>query len=627
MIDPLLPKPGNVQNCLTQWEWLTSNPVILSYVQGYEIEFDELPVQTCISNEYRQNAQQKSVLQIQIDELVNRGVVDQVQFDESMYVSNVFGRPKPNGEIRMIIDLSEVNNFVQKFHFKMEHLDVALDLLDEGMFLSSIDLKDAYYSIPIFSEHKQYLTFQWEKQYFQFNVLPFGLTSAPRVFTKILKPIFAIMREEGFCVIGYIDDSLIMADSYEECEAATNRLSNLFQELGFSINRQKSVMTPSQTITFLGYVVNSRHMTVSPTQKKVSKALDIVNKLLRGKNFKIRFVASAIGFIVDLCKGVEYGANHYRFLERDKILALRRVGDMSYEGNMYLSSEAKQELMWWKHNVRFRSKKIRLGSPKFVLTTDASNEGWGAVFKGESTGGRWSESEKDQHINALELNAILLGLQSFFRDDHDIEILIRTDNTTALSYVNHMGGSRSIQCEDLAKEIWEFCEIREIWIIATYIPGNENEEADFMSRNFTDNTEWSLNQHIFDKICDTWGTPQVDLFASRLNHKLCNYVSWVKDPCALYSDAFTVDWDEWDLIYLFPPFSLVSKCLRRIRRTSATVILVVPEWSGQPWFAQLHRPLVKDMLRFPTREGNLVPPSDHLSQFMINKVPLRVLLC
>ena len=542
-------------------------------------------------------------------------------------MSNIFGRLKPNGDTRMIIDLTNVNDHVQKHHFKMDHLDVALDLMEEGVFMSSIDLKDAYYSVPIWENHKKYLTFQWEQEFFRFNVLPFGLSSAPRVFTKLLKPIFSKMREEGFCVLGYIDDSLIMGRSESECIQATKRLEELFTSLGFSINREKSSLLPSQQITFLGYILNSVKMTVSPTLKKRDKAVQIMDKLLSESNLKIRFVASALGFIVDLGKGIEYGANHFRFLERDKILALQRVGSLGYEGYMYLSREAKEEIKWWKRNVRHRSKKVRQLQPDITLITDASSEGWGAVYGDEKTGGRWSEEELDDHINVLELRAILLGLQSFFKDKKDIEILIKSDNTTAISYINRMGGSKSSECEVMAKSIWNFCEENEIWIKATYIPGKENIEADFMSRNFTDNTEWTLNPHIFDIICETWGTPEVDMFASRVNHKVDTYVSWGKDPLAIDNDAFTVDWERWELIYAFPPFSLISKCIRKIRKSKATVILVVPEWPGQVWFPKLRKPFLRNSLRFPPRDENLIPPRQHLQRTMLNKVPLKVVLC
>ena len=600
--------------------------MVLGYVSGYKIEFEQIPVQNSIPAEYRQNTHQKSVLQNQIDELVQREVVTKVLYDNTMFISNVFGRPKANGDIRMIIDLSEVNDFVQKFHFKMDHLEVATDLLDEGMFMSSIDLKDAYYSIPIWEAHRKYLSFQWNGEYFQFNVLPFGLTSAPRIFTKVLKPIFAKMREEGFCVLGYIDDSLILSESLERCVEATERLSQLLTDVGFTLNLKKSVFQPSQEITFLGYVLNSKEMSVSPTDGKRQKVLVTVNNLLSGSEFKIRFVASAIGLLVDLGKGVEYGANHFRYLERDKILALRRVGSLGFEGKMYISNEAKRELRWWRDNISHRSKKIRVSRPTTLLVTDASSEGWGAVFGSNTTGGRWSDDEKTDHINVLELKAVLFGLKSFCRNSHREEILVKSDNTTAVCYINRMGGSKSNACERIAKSIWDFCEERDLWLIASHIPGKDNEKADFISRNFTDNTEWILNPDIFDKIVHVWGKPDVDMFASRLNHKVPVYISWNKDPCAHDNNAFTVNWDQWELIYVFPPFSLVSRCLRIIRRTKAKVILVVPDWRGQVWYAHLRKPLVKDWMRFPPRDGNLIPPAK-LMNSQISKVPLLVVRC
>ena len=274
--------------------------MVLSYAKGYKIEFESNPVQLNIPREYQQNVHQKSVLQTQIDDMCARGVINQIGYSEDLFISSIFGREKPNGDIRMIIDSSNLNQFVEKIHFKMDHLEVALDMIEEGMFMSSIDLKDAYYSVPIWQCHKKYLSFQWEGSIFQFQVLPFGLSSAPRVFTKLLKPVFAQMREEGFSVLGYIDDSLILAYSFEECVRATNRLRELLIELGFTVNTEKSSLVPKQEITFLGYILNSNEMTVQPTEKKRSKLLDLAKKLLTKKEHKIRFVASAIGFIVDL---------------------------------------------------------------------------------------------------------------------------------------------------------------------------------------------------------------------------------------------------------------------------------------------------------------------------------------
>ena len=234
---------------------------------------------------------------------------------------------------------------------------------------------------------------------------------------------------------------------------------------------------------------------------------------------------------------------------------------------------------------------------------------------------------KTKNCTVLELKAVLFGLKSLCNQIHDTEILIRTDNTTTVSYINRMRGSKSKECQHVAKQIWQFCEDRELFLLATYIPGKSNEHADFISRNFTENTEWVLSPQIFQKICQVWGTPQVDMFASRLNHKVPSYISWVRDSNAIDVDAFSVDWNKWNLIYLFPPFSLVNKCIRRIKRTKGNVILVVPNWPGQSWYAQLRKPLVKDKMTFPPRKGNLLPQESYQKTSPLVKVPMLAVLC
>ena len=109
-------------------------------------------------------------------------------------------------------------------------------------------------------------------------------------------------------------------------------------------------------------------------------------------------------------------------------------------------------------------------------------------------------------------------------------ICIVSDNATAISYVNHTGGTKSARCNDIAREIWNWVLGTGIWISENNIPGQENAEADEMSRTFTDHTEWMLSDEISKKICDIWETPDIDLFANRLNHKVAEYVSWKPDP-------------------------------------------------------------------------------------------------
>ena len=121
-----------------------------------------------------------------------------------------------------------------------------------------------------------------------------------------------------------------------------------------------------------------------------------------------------------------------------------------------------------------------------MLTTDASNMGWGAVCGNTSTGGLWSLEEQRNHINYLELKAVLLGLQSLCSVINRKHILVQSDNTTTVSYINAMGGIKSIPCNDMATIIWEWCIQRNIWLSATHIPGSYNIQADKESRALRD---------------------------------------------------------------------------------------------------------------------------------------------
>ncbi|KAJ8027150.1 hypothetical protein HOLleu_32204 [Holothuria leucospilota] len=95
-----------------------------------------------------------------------------------------------------------------------------------------------------------------------------------------------------------------------------------------------------------------------------------------------------------------------------------------------------------------------------------------------------------------------------------------------------------------------------------------NQVADKSSRVFNDQLEWMLNRQVFRQLCDIFGTPDIDLFASRLNAQLNRYISWKPDPGSESVDAFLVDWQPY-FFYAFPPFSLVGKCLCKIEQDQA----------------------------------------------------------
>ena len=213
-----------------------------------------------------------------------------------------------------------------------------------------------------------------------------------------------------------------------------------------------------------------------------------------------------------------------------------------------------------------------------------------------------------------------MALKCFAREVQNCEILLRIDNTTAISYINRMGGVQYVELNQRAKDIWTWCEKRRIWIFASYIPSRENTDADRESRRVNVDTEWELGAPFFQTIVERWGFPEIDLFASRSNAKTEVFCSWKRDPEARYIDAFTVNWSKY-LFYAFPPFAMVAKVLQKINSDKAQGIVVVPHWPTQPWFPLFKSMLLEEPLYFSPSPKLLLSPcrslihplADHLS--------------
>lgn len=222
---------------------------------------------------------------------------------------------------------------------------------------------------------------------------------------------------------------------------------------------------------------------------------------------------------------------------------------------MLLYKLASVDISWWIRNTLTSRRRIDHGKISHTLYIDASTLGWGASLNDTTTGGWWSSSEESHNVNYLELKTILLGLQSLYKEVTNDRIRVMTYSTTAAAYARNMAGSRCLPCNDIARQIWEWCVPRNIWLSISHIPGEINAIADQASRVFDDSTEWKLNVDVFNRIVTSLTTPTIDMFASRFNYQLTPYVSWPPDPQAMAIDAFTLDWTNHFFYTLFPPLA------------------------------------------------------------------------
>lgn len=268
---------GRIQHYISFWESITRDRNILDMVKGCHVTFtnDEVHKQLSMPFPIKLNHNESVTMSKEIDKLCSNGDLEQSLFTPGQFLSIVFLRPKPDGSFRMILNLKKLNQHVEYNKFKMDTLHSILKLVTPKCYMATLDLKDAYYMIPIAIEHRKYIRFDWKGTLYQYTCLPNGLCSAPRLFTKLMKPCYAKLRLAGHIVSGYIDDSYIQGQTFNNAMNSLVACKELLSSLGFLIHPDKSMRSPSQCVKVLGFEVNSVNMTVSLTHDKKAKLKDL----------------------------------------------------------------------------------------------------------------------------------------------------------------------------------------------------------------------------------------------------------------------------------------------------------------------------------------------------------------
>ncbi|XP_021363608.1 uncharacterized protein LOC110456894 [Mizuhopecten yessoensis] len=331
----------------------------------------------------------------------------------------------------------------------------------EGMWATSIDLNNAYFHIPIRKSDRKYLRFSCEGKIFQFRAMPFGLTTAPMVFTKLLQVV-----------------------------------------VGFIPSREKLELSPSQDFVFLGYRFNVARGIVLPTQEKFIKARSLVLQFTQSSAVQVRWYLSLLGFLNSLADVVSLGRLHIRPLQMF-LLSHWVPASRDWEAFIPLSQSVKEFAQWWtiRNNV-LKGVSLHRSSPTMTLYTDASKTGWGAYLNGQARSGSWTGDHLSEHINVLEMRAVLLAIQDLRSYLQDQVISVATDNLTVVAYLQKQGGTRSHVLCVLVIRILLLCQEWCLTIQVKHLPGRLNVLADTLSRRLQPVlTEWQLDPSIFRAIC------------------------------------------------------------------------------------------------------------------------------
>ena len=298
---------GNTKLFAKNWKKLTSDKYILDIVtNGLRLDFKEFPENRQYQFRPLKN-DELDVVKAEVDKLLSKQVICESRRERNDYLSNVFNRNKKNGGKCMILNLKQFNTHITHRHFKMESIEKVIDIVRPNVYMTSIDLKDAFYSIPIHPEHQKYLKFVVLSKIYQYTCMLNGYGLAMRIFTKVSKVLFFYLRSKGFISVVFVDDSYLQGNTYKACLHNIENTIELLRNLGITIHPTKSILTTTQRIAFLGFVIDSVQMTLEITEEKKNKIHNLCLEILQKEKITLRTLASVIGNFVACFPAVPLG--------------------------------------------------------------------------------------------------------------------------------------------------------------------------------------------------------------------------------------------------------------------------------------------------------------------------------
>ena len=326
-----------------------------------------------------------------------------------------------SGKKRLILDLRYVNKCLLKRKVKYEDWRVALRYFEKDAYMFSFDLKSGYHHVDIYNEHQTFLGFAWkdlyslQTKYYVFTVLPFGLSTAPYIFTKVVKPLETHWRFQNISIAVFLDDGWSSELDYSKCKTQAKGVRTDLVHAGWIINDEKSIWEPTQVIDWLGLKWNSKEGTLSILERRIDKIQNTLRSIIESDYLiSARHLAKCVGKIIST--GPVLG-NISRIMTRHCSMSIASAE--TWEDDRFLLDHyCQQELQFWVNSLTKLNKRncFLYKSPNCFVHSDASITGCGSVItlNNEAVCHKlWEEWETHKSSTWRELSAIAFSLRSF----------------------------------------------------------------------------------------------------------------------------------------------------------------------------------------------------------------------
>ncbi|KAK5969031.1 Ribonuclease HI [Trichostrongylus colubriformis] len=525
-----------------------------------------------------------------VDKLLSTGAIQETGCD-SHSLLHIHPLSVAKGrKLRLVLDLSHLNKFLHVPKIKLDDICSILNVLPDHGFMATFDLKAGYHHVRIKDSDTNYLGFRWEGRCFKFLCLPFGLSSAPYIFTKLLRSFIKVWRAQGRGVAIYIDDGIIFERSKEACQDTISIIRADLSRTGWFFADNKCKWSPSHSCKWLGFHIDLSSMVISLSLDRLTKAIQRLRVMTQRMKPSLYDRLRWAGTLSSMHVVPDYVDKRFtRAVARE--IAAAQVKEWLLSKTWDKTAEEQIELQYWEQKLRSSPQAClkpvvdNIITPH-ILDVDASNHSVGAILR-NSVGVIISRTfrELPEHLlqessTARELFAIYFALDAY--KDSISRVLVNTDSLSSVAM--YKKGSLALHLHQMAQRIWDLEQNHNIHISMKWIPRGGNCEADLASR-LIDYDDWRIADHIFRALINKWGQPNYDMFANDRNTRCDIFFSRYQCPGSSGVDAFA-QVEPWQrgLLWLVPPINMISKTLKWAYMHKSRGILGCPLWKSQPFY-------------------------------------------
>lgn len=501
--------------------------------------------------------------------------------------------------------------------FKLEHAELAARLMRKGDYMFTLDMKAGYHQIPVNPWWRKFLCFEWENSVYQWQVLPFGLSTAPRAYSKLTRALLTKWRREGVRCSNFLDDFIFFAHSLEEAIRLRTRVLADMTALGWFLSPAKCMLRPGTRLIYLGYEFCSLpvphlrvpHAKVMAFREQLRPVLRRYRQALQEGGIQVSPVSMRgvmLAALVGKLQSFRLAVPVVPLLTRALYACLNQLplqpdSTRDFQAFVHLTTEALEECQFWVSRLSaWNGCALTPVTVSRVLYTDASTQGFGGLVhrvQGRQMGPAVLQISEywDNNVDGASVLTEVMGLWRALvaaREELSGQVVLhRTDNMCTYCVVKNGGSQRSERLTHVVRRILIFCLAYDITLSSQYVGAAViiRSGADALSR-VDDVSDCSLNPGVFRRLWYAFGPFHVDRFASANSvqphpHTGADlpYFSMFADSRCMGIDGLTADW-RGVTNYAFPPVSLVGPMLRLLHEQGASALVIVPAWPSQWWW-------------------------------------------